>query len=95
MPSTTPPPAQELRDFKQLNPSRVQFLRKLRTPNDSTKAIVRAGVIKDGIQLAVQFSNDCRVYNVWEALLYVEGYEADGYYVKGTAIKAFNGGANA
>lgn len=85
----TTPPVQELREYKQLNPSKVQVLRKQKLPSDGVKAHVRQGALKDGIQLAVQFHNDCRIYSVWEALLYVENYEADGYYVKGTAIKAF------
>ena len=37
----------------------------------------------------MQFNSDIQVYNLWEALLYVEGYEPQ-YYVPGTAKKAID-----
>ena len=87
----TPPQVTDLRSFKQTAPDKVARLRRLRQPSAEVKQVVRAGCLKpgDAVGLAVQFFNDCTVYNVYEALLYVEGYEKAGFYAPGTAVKAF------
>lgn len=79
-----------LTNYKQTNPTKVAKLRALRAPPAKVKAVVYAGTLKNNVPLAVQFTHDCMVYGVWEALLYIEGYEREGYYTSGTADKAFN-----
>lgn len=59
-------------------------LRKIKTPPSDTKNLVYVGCLA-GPMMASQFNEDCRVYGLWEALLYVEGYEAQGQYKAGTA----------
>lgn len=59
-------------------------LRKIKTPPSDTKNLVYMGCLA-GPMMALQFNEDCRVYGLWEALLYVEGYEANGHYKEGTA----------
>lgn len=61
-----------------------KLLRKIKTPPMDTKNLVYAGCLA-GPMMASQFNEDCRIYGLWEALLYVEGYEANGYYKEGTA----------
>ena len=61
-------------------------LRKVKTVPAKVKAAVYAGCKDPGA--AVQFQQDVATYNLWEALLYVESYEADGFFAKGTAANA-------
>lgn len=61
-------------------------LRKTKSIPPAVKAAVYAGCLQQGA--AMQFNRDVMVYNLWEALLYVEGYEDDGYFTHGTAAKA-------
>ena len=84
----TPTTQPGLAGFRSSNPAKVAALRKQRRPSDAVKAQVYDGN-KSGPVMAVQFHNDCNIYNVWEALLYVESYEAQGFYAKGTALKAW------
>jgi len=64
-------------------------LRNVRMVLHKVSHIVAEGCIKDKQALAIQFSKDCHIYGIWEALLYVEGYEGQGFYKYGTAEKAF------
>lgn len=64
-------------------------LRKIKTLPLAVKAIVYGGNLR-GPAMAVQFNSDVRVYNLWEAILYVEGYEESGDYKPGTASLAIN-----
>jgi hypothetical protein len=61
-------------------------LRKIKTLPDVVKVIVYGGNI-GGPAMTVQFDYDLRTYNLWEALLYVEGYEPSKY-IFGTAAEA-------
>lgn len=67
--------------------STIKRLRKLRALPSAAKASLYADNLC-GIAVAVQLANDVHVYGVWEALLYVENYEADGYYKPGAAKRA-------
>ena len=56
--------------------------------NVTAGLIVKSGCL--GNMMAYQqYIKDCILYGLWEALLYVEGYESKGYYKPGTAHKAF------
>lgn len=72
---------------KTAEPAVVAELRRIKTLPLSVKAIVYGGNL-GGPDAAVQFNRDLRLYGLWEALLYVEGYEEDGVYTKGTAQSA-------
>jgi hypothetical protein len=61
-------------------------LRKVKTVPAKVKAAVYAGCSDPGA--AVQFQQDVATYNLWEALLYVESYEKDGFFTTGTAAAA-------
>lgn len=61
-------------------------LRKIRTLPDRVKAICYGGN-HGGPAVTVQLNSDVRLYGLYEALLYVEGYEPE-YYKPGTAEKA-------
>lgn len=78
-----------LRDLGAKHPCIRADLRKPSRKDHPCRHIVSAGALTYGVGLAIQFSTDCRTYNVWEALLYVEGYERNGHYAPGTAVKAF------
>jgi hypothetical protein len=39
--------------------------------------------------ITMQLGSDIATYGIYEALLYVENYEADGYYLEGAALRAF------
>ncbi len=71
------------------------------TTDDATKAKLRtlrampskakASLYSDnrgGCEVAMQLAIDCQLYGVWEALLYVESYEASGHYATGAAERA-------
>lgn len=68
-----------------------KLLRKIRTVSPAVKAAVYGGNI-GGPGPTIQFNSDVRLYSLWEALLYVEGYESDGHYSEGTASRAVNAG---
>jgi hypothetical protein len=55
---------------------------------DCIKAEVYKGCKDPGA--SIQFNRDVSVYNVFEALLYVEGYESQGFYTVGTAKAAID-----
>ena len=85
-PSSTPTaPVKRLREV--VLPRDIAHLRKLKQLPEQAKAIVYARN-QGGPGLAMQLDTDVRLYGVWEALLYIEGYEAQGYYTPGTAIAA-------
>lgn len=67
--------------------SHRETLRKQKTVTDSVKTILYNGNI-GGVGVAIQFDRDLNLYGLWEALMYVEGMEREGYYKKGTAVKA-------
>ena len=48
--------------------------------------MIYSGCISQGAD--VQFIQDVRIYGLYEALLFAEGYEDEGYFAKGTAAKA-------
>lgn len=56
--------------------------------SDIARNILVQGVLERGMY--IQFGSDLRLYNLWEALLYAEGYENRGAYVKGSVLKTFN-----
>ncbi len=62
-------------------------LRKLRVMPSKAKASLYQDNL-GGAAMAMQLATDCQVYGVWEALLYVEGYEASGHYRQGAAHRA-------
>lgn len=62
-------------------------LRKVKILSSKVKAVIYGGNT-GGPAMTVQFNSDLGVYGLWEALLYVEGYEGEGYK-PGTAQKAF------
>ncbi len=64
-----------------------QELRKLKVCPAIIKNIVYTGCKNP--QGTIQFGSDLQVYNVWEALLYVQGYEPTCFEV-GTAQMAVN-----
>lgn len=61
-------------------------LRKIKELPLTIKAIAYGGN-KGGPAMAVQFNRDIKVYNLYEALLYLEQYEDQTYYVVGTTKK--------
>lgn len=79
----------KLADLALISPKRKAQMRKMKQLPYSVKGIVYSGN-KGGPAMAMQFNSDIKLYGLWEALLYVEGYEKDGYYAEGTAAKAFS-----
>jgi hypothetical protein len=77
-------------DLRKLaTPEQKAKLRKTRKLPGKVKEVVYKGN-KGGTGPVTQFNQDIALYGLWEALLYVEGYEQEeGYYVPGTAEKAF------
>lgn len=65
------------------------LLRKKRDVPGSVKAIIYQGN-RSGPAVTMQFHQDVATYGLWEALLYVEGYEGHGEYAPGTASLALN-----
>lgn len=63
-------------------------MRKMKT----IPACIKAEVYKGAkcMEATVQFNSDVSVYNLWEALLYVEGYEKSGHFAEGTAHNAMD-----
>jgi hypothetical protein len=63
--------------------------RKVKTVPAQVKAAVYGGANPAHCpSITVQFQSDVNVYGLYEALLFVEGYEADGCFAKGTAVAA-------
>ena len=71
-------------DIRTSTPNHIKVkMRKVKTLPACIKAELLKGC-KD--QMAyVQFHQDLATYGLWEAMLYVEGYEGDGKYAEGTA----------
>jgi hypothetical protein len=63
-------------------------LRKIKILPDRVKVVLTQGAIKSPVGVLTQFHRDLFLYGMWEALLYVEGYEREFYYAEGTAKKA-------
>lgn len=68
-------------------PEQKRILRKTKRLPGRVKAIVYGGNL-GGPALAMQFNRDISLYGLWEALLYLEGYEAEGKVMKGTTERA-------
>ena len=66
-------------------------LRKLKVVPVSIKAEVYKGCKE--MEGAVQFNSDVNVFNLWEALLYLEGMEPNAF-AEGTATKAIDAYCN-
>lgn len=66
-------------------------LRKLKVVPVSIKAEVYKGCKE--MEGAIQFNSDVNVFNVWEALLYLEGMEPNAF-AEGTATKAIDAYCN-
>jgi len=66
-------------------------LRKLKVVPVSIKAEIYKGCKEMGA--AVQFNSDVRIFNVWEALLYVDNMEPH-YFAEGTAHNAIDAYCN-
>lgn len=66
-------------------PLKVKY-RKVKTVPVAIKAAVYGGCRNP--DATIQFHRDVQVYGLYEALLYVESYEKDGYYHPGTALAA-------
>lgn len=80
----------DIRDL--ITPEEKKILRRIRKPQDlpdSVKAAVYGGNL-NGVPAATQFNKDLVLYGLWEALLYVQSYEAKeySYYKPGTAENA-------
>jgi len=69
------------------NPLKNKFRKMKRVPS-LIKAVILKGCKSQGAY--IQFQSDVSLYNLWEALLYVEGYESDGYFTEGTAFDALD-----
>lgn len=67
-------------------------LRKVKGVAGSLQDVARntlvSGVLEKGAY--IQFGVDMGTYNLWEALLYAEGYEAKGMYKLGSAQAALD-----
>ena len=55
-------------------------------------ACIKAEVYKGAkcLEATVQFNSDVNVYNLYEAIIYVEDYEKSGHYAEGTAMRAMD-----
>lgn len=81
-----PHPITEPTDIrKSTTPEQKDKLRKIKTLPSKIKAVVYKGSINGHNGSLAQLHSDIQLYNLWEALLYIEGYESDGYYQVGTA----------
>lgn len=80
-----------VRELASLLPKeRLNEIRKVNTITEKMRTIIKRGASSpDNIVLIDQFIRDLRLYNVYEALLYVEGYEEQGLYTRGTAVEVF------
>jgi hypothetical protein len=60
-------------------------LRKVKTVTGKVKDAVYAECLDPGASM--QFNSDVAVYNLYEALLYVESYEQSGMYKEGATAR--------
>lgn len=67
-------------------------LKKIRGVAGPVQDIARYAIINGCLNQGahIQFGRDLSTYNLWEALLYVDGYEQNGFYKKGTAQTALD-----
>lgn len=76
-------------DIRTSTPNHIKVkMRKVKTLPACIKAELLKGC-KDQFAY-VQFHQDLANYGLWEAMLYVEGYEKDGKYAEGTAHAAMD-----
>lgn len=72
----------------ELSPVHKTALRKVRASGplfDLARNTLNKGITSSGISGAyIQFATDCRIYGLYEALLYAEGYERQKAYAAGT-----------
>lgn len=69
-----------------ITPAQKLLLKSMKTVPEPVKVAVYDGCNNTGA--ASQFHTDVGLYGMYEALLYVESYEGNGYFVKGTAERA-------
>jgi hypothetical protein len=63
--------------------------RKVKTVPSAVKALVYGGANPAQCpNVTIQFNRDVMIFGLYEALLFVEDYESDGFYNKGTALAA-------
>lgn len=70
-----------------VSPEQKKVLRAMKHLPNAVKAEVYLGNLA-GPPMAMQFNRDIKLYGMWEALLYVQGYEEQNMYKKGTADRA-------
>lgn len=69
---------------------RLDEIRRVNTITPKMHTVLKRGTIgMHAVGVIDQFIRDLRLYNVYEALLYVEGYEEQGFYKRGTAVEVF------
>jgi len=56
---------------------------------DTARNLLNCGIVSGpGLSEAyIQFDKDVKLYGLYEALLYAEGYEQQGHFVEGTVSK--------
>lgn len=75
------------KDIRETTPPHIKAtMRRVKELPDKIKAVVYHGAKNP--KATMQFNEDIRLYGLWEAILYVQGYEEDDFYVEGTAEKA-------
>ncbi len=75
--------------IRQTTPESIKnVLRKMKTVPIGIKAKIYGGCKDPGA--TIQFNSDVAVYSIWEAILYVESYESQGFYAPGTAKAAID-----
>ena len=85
--SDTPATSTPTASVRSITPDEIKVkLRKMKTVPGKVKAAIYGGCKDPGA--AMQFNSDVTVYGMFEALLYVEGYEKDGMFAPGTAVAA-------
>lgn len=67
-----------------LTPEQKARLRRVKTVSDKVKVAAYSG---NGWSVCSQFQSDVRLYNMLEAVLYLEGYERQGLAAVGTASR--------
>jgi hypothetical protein len=67
-------------------------LRKIKGVAGERQDIARNTLVKGCLEQGayIQFGRDMAVYNLWEALLFAQGYEEDGMYKTGSAQAALD-----
>jgi len=85
--SDTPATSTPTASVRSITPEEVKVkLRKMKTVPGKVKAAIYGGCKDPGA--AMQFNSDVQMYNLWEAILYCEGYEKDNMFAPGTAVAA-------